>query len=168
MHDAPHAWLRGPIPGIAPALQPVACGLIQASEDLPPLLAPLTHPQLWQRPGGSAPIGYHAVHLAGSLDRLFTYARGGKLSTGQLAALAAERTLVERQPPTDEVIARLTDALAAALAQLPGFTATALCEPRAIGRAGLPSTTLGTLFHAAEHTARHAGQIATLVQVVRS
>jgi uncharacterized damage-inducible protein DinB len=32
----------------------------------------------------------------------------------------------------------------------------------------LPSTVLGLLFHAAEHTTRHAGQIATLVRVVSS
>ncbi len=30
-----------------------------------------------------------------------------------------------------------------------------------------PSTTLGLIFHAAEHSARHAGQIVTLASVVR-
>jgi hypothetical protein len=40
-----------------------------------------------------------------------------------------------------------------------------LLEPREIGRAKLPSTTLGVLFHAAEHTARHAGQVMTLIRV---
>jgi hypothetical protein len=34
-------------------------------------------------------------------------------------------------------------------------------------RKRLPSTTLGLLVHAAEHSARHAGQIVTLAIVVR-
>jgi hypothetical protein len=38
---------------------------------------------------------------------------------------------------------------------------------RAVGRAQLPSTVIGLLFHGAEHSARHAGQIATLAKVVR-
>jgi hypothetical protein len=38
---------------------------------------------------------------------------------------------------------------------------------RDVGRKRLPSTTLGLIFHAAEHSARHAGQIVTLASVVR-
>jgi hypothetical protein len=37
---------------------------------------------------------------------------------------------------------------------------------RGVGRAQLPSTVLGLLFHAAEHTQRHAGQVATTRRVV--
>jgi uncharacterized damage-inducible protein DinB len=40
--------------------------------------------------------------------------------------------------------------------------------PREVGRAKLPSNTLGLLFHAAEHTIRHGGQIITLAQVVQA
>jgi hypothetical protein len=42
-----------------------------------------------------------------------------------------------------------------------------LLEPRAVGRARLPSTVLGLIFHAAEHTTRHVGQLITTLKVVR-
>ena len=37
-----------------------------------------------------------------------------------------------------------------------------------VGRAGLPSTVRGLLFHAAEHAQRHAGQIVTTAKIVRA
>jgi len=46
-------------------------------------------------------------------------------------------------------------------------SADSLLQPREVGRKRLPSTTLGLIFHAAEHSARHAGQIVTLVRVVQ-
>ena len=39
--------------------------------------------------------------------------------------------------------------------------ATSLLDERKVGRAGLPATVLGLLFHAAEHTTRHVGQAIT-------
>jgi uncharacterized damage-inducible protein DinB len=36
-----------------------------------------------------------------------------------------------------------------------------------VGRAKLPSTVLGLLFHAAEHTQRHVGQLLVTAKVVR-
>jgi uncharacterized damage-inducible protein DinB len=41
-----------------------------------------------------------------------------------------------------------------------------LHEPRQVGRSAT-STVLGLLFHAAEHSQRHAGQIVTSVKVLR-
>jgi hypothetical protein len=41
-----------------------------------------------------------------------------------------------------------------------------LLVERKVGRAGLPSTTLGLLFHAAEHAMRHAGQAITTARIV--
>jgi len=41
-----------------------------------------------------------------------------------------------------------------------------LTEARGVGRAGMPSTVLGLLFHAAEHTQRHMGQLMTTAKVV--
>lgn len=86
----PEAWLRGPLPDIAPVLMPVAHALVQACEDLERVAADATAEELWQRPGGAAAAGYHIRHLAGSLDRLFTYARGESLSEAQRQALQAE------------------------------------------------------------------------------
>ncbi len=42
-----------------------------------------------------------------------------------------------------------------------------LTEPREVGRAKLPSTVMGLLFHAAEHTMRHTGQLLVTVKVLR-
>jgi uncharacterized damage-inducible protein DinB len=42
-----------------------------------------------------------------------------------------------------------------------------LTDPRAVGGAGLPTTVIGAIFHAAEHAARHTGQIVTTSRLVR-
>ncbi|HEX5830091.1 MAG TPA: DinB family protein, partial [Gemmatimonadaceae bacterium] len=96
---APEPWLRGPVPGVPDELQPAAHALLQAREDLPRAAAGLAPTELWMRPGGAASVGFHLRHLAGSLDRLFTYARGESLSPAQLAALAAEQS--PGDPPPD-------------------------------------------------------------------
>jgi uncharacterized damage-inducible protein DinB len=43
-----------------------------------------------------------------------------------------------------------------------------LTKPRTVGRAKFPSTVIGLLFHAAEHTMRHLGQLIVTVKVVRN
>jgi hypothetical protein len=159
------AWLSGPIAGIAPQLQPVAHALEQVRRDLPPALRSAGNERIWRRPGRSASIGYHAVHLAGSLDRLFTYARGEPLSEDQRAALARERNIDAEQPAAEEVAGMVEAGILRALAQLGETREDALLAGREVGRARLPSSVLGLLFHGAEHTARHAGQVMTLLRV---
>ncbi|MCC6348912.1 MAG: DinB family protein [Candidatus Eisenbacteria bacterium] len=161
----PEVWLRGPVPELPPALQPVAHSLLQVREDLPPLLASLSDERIWARPGGSASIGYHAAHLAGSLVRLATYARGESLSAAQLADLEAERNVDAARPERAELVRRVNEAIESVLHDLSTYFEDDLFTPREVGRAKLPSTVIGLLSHAAEHTARHAGQIATLVRV---
>src|SRR4051794_21487626 len=92
MSTQPEVWLRGPLPGISPALQPAAHAFVQTMEDVEQAAAGLTLDQFWHRPGGAASVGFHVMHLAGSTDRLFTYSRGERLSADQKAALAAEDT----------------------------------------------------------------------------
>jgi hypothetical protein len=55
-----------------------------------------------------------------------------------------------------------------ALAQLRATDPTTVFDERRIGRAGLPSTVIGCLFHGAEHTSRHAGQFITTVKLASS
>ena len=167
MSSAPPTWLRGPVQGIQPALQPVAHALQQVAEETPEVLATLTPVQIWTRSGGSASIGFHVVHLSGSLDRLFTYSRGESLSDEQRQALAAERAIETTQPGTAEILQLLSRTVDAALQHLRTVQPESLYQPRGVGRAGLPSTTLGILFHAAEHSIRHGGQIITLARVVQ-
>jgi uncharacterized damage-inducible protein DinB len=105
------------------------------------------------------------MHLAGSLDRLLTYARGRTLNAAQRDALAAEDREDTQRTAADLVTAAL-DALDRALVQV---RTTALCtldETREVGRARLPSTVLGLLVHAAEHAQRHSAQIITMRKVI--
>lgn len=162
----PEPWLRGPVPGIPVSLQPAAHAFIMSIEDCEAAIAGLTHDQLWTRPGDAASIGFHLRHLAGSTDRLLTYARGERLNDGQRKALAAEASPAE-QPSGPELIEGWRSAVDAALAQLAATPEASLAGARAVGRAQLPSTVLGLLFHAAEHASRHTGQVVTTAKIVR-
>jgi len=159
-------WLRGPVDGILPLLQPAAHAILQVGEDVPPIVADLTPDQLWARPGGAAAIGFHLLHLPASLDRLLTYSRGAALTPAQFNSLAAERTAHEDRPELSRLVARFGAAIDAAVAYLRTVPESSLLIPREVGRKRLPSTTLGLIFHAAEHSSRHAGQIVTLKQLV--
>ena len=147
-------------------LQPVAHALMQVAEETPEVLVGLSADQIWARPGGAASIGFHIAHLAGSLDRLFTYSRGDGLSSAQQDALAAERIVDTTRPSLPELLSLLKRTVDDALRQLQTVSTASLATPREVGRARLPSTTLGLLFHAAEHSIRHGGQIITMVNVV--
>src|SRR3954469_22286010 len=160
-------WLRGPVPGIQPLLQPAAHAILQVGEDVLPVVQHLTPAELWARPGGAAAIGFHLAHLPGSLDRLLTYSRAQSLSPDQLAHLAAERTVHEDRPDLSSLLAAFSAGLDAAIECLRTVPADTLLLRREVGRKRLPSTTLGLIFHAAEHSARHAGQIVTLSHVVK-
>jgi GNAT superfamily N-acetyltransferase len=163
LHDPPEAWLRGPLPGFAPVLMPAAHALVQAREDVQ-RAADATTDELWHRPGGAASAGYHLQHLAGSLDRLLTYARGESLNEHQRATLSQEGT------PGAQAAALVAEACRAidrALEQIRHTVPETLFDKRAVGRARLPATVLGLIFHAAEHTTRHAGQLITTLKVVR-
>lgn len=162
----PEVWLRGPVSGVPALLQPVAHSLLQCREELRRLLTGLTPAQLLARPGTAASIEYHVCHAAGSLDRLFTYARGEQLSATQREALAAESVPAARTP--DDLLILFEDAVTRALGQLGSADPAHLTDAREVGGARLPSTVLGLLFHAAEHTQRHLGQVATTVKVVRA
>jgi uncharacterized damage-inducible protein DinB len=158
------AWMEGPVPGVDPLLQPAAHAFVQAQRDVRRLLEGLAAAQIWTRPGASASIGFHAVHLAGATDRLLTYARGALLTAEQKAAAGAEG---KADVLTAEALVAIVDAaVAQALTQLRATPAATLTEVRGVGRQQLPSTVIGLLFHAAEHATRHAGQMATLRQIV--
>ena len=78
----------------------------------------LTANRIWTTPSGAASIGFHVRHAAGSLDRLFTYARGEQLSSEQRAALAAEGEPDMTPNVGASLLAAFHDAVERALAQL--------------------------------------------------
>lgn len=163
-------WLRGPIPGIPALLQPVAHALVDADEDTQKALATMTAEQLNRRLAGgtAASAAYHVKHAMGSLDRLFTYARGEPLSPEQMATLAAEKKAFERTFEPAQLAAEFSNAIRRAHAQLRATKESELLTVRLVGRAQLPSNTIGLLVHAAEHTARHVGQLMTTAKVLRA
>ncbi len=159
-------WLRGPLPAVPPLLQPVAHALLQAREEVAALMANFPAERLAERPLGLASVGFHLRHLTGVLDRTFTYARGAALSKSQLAYLATEG-----QPPTHagavpELVQAFHQQVDAAMRQLENTPEATLPEWRGVGRAQLPSTVIGLLVHAAEHTTRHVGQLLVTARVV--
>jgi hypothetical protein len=160
------AWLSGPVAGVPALLQPAAHALLQAREDVESLAPTVSTEKLWAHYGG-ATAGFHLVHMAGALDRLFTYARGESLSDTQKAAARAE---AEASPELDgpALVAIVNAAIEKALAQLRATDPSTLTHDRKVGRAGLPSTVIGALFHGAEHTTRHAGQFITTVKLIAS
>jgi uncharacterized damage-inducible protein DinB len=164
----PEPWLRGPVAGIPALLQPAAHAFQMSVEDCAAAAASLTVDEVWATPGGVASVGFHLRHLAGSTDRLLTYARGGPLTPAQLAALAAESAPGEPAPAAHDLLAAWRLAVDRALAQLGATAEDTLREPREVGRARLPSTVLGLLFHAAEHASRHTGQVVTTAKMVMS
>lgn len=157
-------WLRGALPEVIPELQPVAHSLLQVREEIEQA-ACLSPQQLWARPGGAASIGFHLTHLAGSLDRLLTYARGNALNAAQRAALAAEAA-EDTSRRAEDLVQAATEAIDRALSQVRGTPLCTLDEAREVGRARLASTVLGLLFHAAEHAQRHSAQIITMRKVI--
>jgi hypothetical protein len=163
----PEVWLRGPIEDVAPMLQPVAHGLLQCRLEVRATVPTLAPAQIWTSPGGAATAGYHVRHAIGSLDRLLTYARGAQLSGDQLASLREEARADDRDDIGDVLVAEFDAAIERALVQLRATDPSTLLEPREVGRARLPSTVLGLLFHAAEHTQRHVGQLVTTAKIVR-
>jgi len=163
----PKPWLRGPVAGIPPLLQPAAHAFLMALEDVEAAVADLTPDQLWLKPGSAAAVGFHLVHLAGSTDRLLTYAGGQALSAAQRTALAGERALAPPYPALDPLLTVWRTTVANALRQLATTPEATLNNARLVGRAQLPSTVLGLLFHAAEHAQRHVGQLVTTAKIIR-
>jgi uncharacterized damage-inducible protein DinB len=167
MANLPEVWLRGPVAEIPPLLQPVAHALLQAVEDVRRAVETLSAVHLWAQPGGAASVGFHVRHAAGSLDRLFTYARGEELSAEQRAFLAAESE--PGSPPAEaaELALAFEREVGRALAQLRATPDSALLDAQGVGRLRIPSNVLGLLFHAAEHTQRHVGQIITTAKILQ-
>lgn len=159
------AWLTGPVEGVPAPLMPAAHSFLQVKQEVSGLLDGLTVDQIWRRPGASASIGFHAIHLAGATDRLLTYARGEQLSRAQVEASKGERNMDGLTAA--ELSARVAEAMDRAITQLRSTPSDIIGEAREVGRQRLPSTVLGLLFHAAEHATRHVGQIGTLRNVLR-
>ena len=162
--NLPEVWLRGPVEGVPSLLQPIAHTLLQAVEEVKKFMQDFPDEFLWKRPAEGASAGFHLKHITGVLDRLNTYASGKTLSEEQMSYLIAEGQ--ETPVTTRELVNRFEQKVADIIQQLQNTDESTLTDHRSVGRKALPSTVQGLLFHAAEHTMRHIGQLLVTTRIV--
>jgi uncharacterized damage-inducible protein DinB len=164
----PEVWLRGPLPGVPSVLQPVGHALLQAREEVEALMGDFPDEKLWDRPAGVASVGFHLQHFSGVLSRLFTYARGEPLDAAQREALSAEQEPSRPNVTVQDLVQAFRQQVDRAIDELRATDERTLSDLRAVGRGKLPSTKLGLIVHAAEHTQRHVGQLLVTARVLRA
>lgn len=159
-------WMRGPISGLIPLLQPVAHAILQAREEVNLMMIDFPNELIWERPNAVASVAFHLQHLSGVLDRLFTYANNQILNEDQLELLALEADSTQLLT-VKGLLTRFNNQVNKALTQLKNIEEKTLLEPRSIGRKQIPTNQLGLLFHAAEHTQRHVGQLLVTIKMLK-
>lgn len=160
-------WMRGPIAGLIPLLQPVAHAILQAREEVNQMMIGLPNELIWEKPHGVASIAFHLQHLSGVLDRLFTYANNQILNEDQLDLLMLESD-ANQHLTVKGLLTRFNNQVNKALIQLKNIEEKTILEPRGIGRKQIPTNQLGLLFHAAEHTQRHVGQLLVTIKMLKN
>ncbi len=161
----PEFWLRGAVENIPALLQPVAHALLQARAEINEMMQDFPEKKLWEKPANVASVGFHLQHLTGVLDRLFTYARNEMLKEQQLLYLNNEGKQTN-DVTLNILLQNFNRQIDIALKQLSTTDEKILTEHRSVGRKKLPSTVIGLLFHAAEHTMRHTGQLLVTVKIL--
>jgi len=160
---APEPWLRGTLTEVDAVARAVLHALELAEEDIVKWCADLDDSGLNARPFGIAPIAFHLRHIARSLDRLLTYAEGRQLDAPQKDALRSE---LDPGATRDVLFTEFHASMRASAERIRAFSPDQYDQPRAVGRAALPTTVAGLLVHCADHTLRHTGQIVTTAKVV--
>ena len=162
----PETWLLGPLEGYSDILMPVAHSLTQARRELVALQAKTSQGDFLAEPGGIGSIGFHVAHISGSLNRLFSYAKGNELTQIQIDYLHSENDIAINTDK-DKLIENALQRIDTCLDELRKTPVDQLTQTRDVGRNRLPSTVMGLFFHAAEHTTMHVGQIRTTLKMVR-
>ena len=167
IESKPEVWQRGPVEGVPSLLQPAAHAILQAREEVIALMKDFPENSLWIKPAGMASAGFHLQHLSGVLDRLYTYARNEKLNPQQMQQLHDEAISSNENLNARNLIERFNKQVDTAIVQLKSTDPSTLPEFRGIGRKQIPTTLIGLLFHAAEHTMRHRGQLIVTAKIVK-
>jgi uncharacterized damage-inducible protein DinB len=160
------AWLSGTIENISPFLMPAAHPLVQAIVDIEKNVNVLSTDEAWLTPNGAPSVGFHMLHIAGSIDRLLTYCRGEKLTDQQFVELL-EETKINNSQDVETLTLKTIERIEGAIHVIRSTSEESLFEKRYVGRKKLPTNVFGLLFHIAEHTQRHVGQIITTAKIVR-
>lgn len=158
-------WLRGTHTDVPVVLRAVLYSFELAFDDAKKWTESLTDIEIHAQPFGLMCVAAQLKHIAGSADRLLTYAEGRQLSDDQLRALKAEQSGAETlQQLLEELHSALDQAASRVLALANGD----LNADRKVGRKNLPTTLGGTLIHVAEHAQRHVGQLVTTAKIVKA
>lgn len=165
MNQLPEYWLRGPVEGVPALLQPVAHALLQCYDEIEKALKTFPDALLWEKPAGVASPAFHLEHINGVIDRLTTYAEGRQLSETQLAFLKQEGAKDDKKNKT-LLLNQLKNKIENTLEKLKAFNPHEITDIRYVGRKRIESTLLGLLFHAAEHSMRHTGQLLVTVKIL--
>ena len=158
-------WLRGTHSDISPAARAVIHALELAGDDAKRWTDGLTDLEIHAQPLGLMSVASQLKHIAGSTDRLLTYAEGAQLSEQQLSAMKAEQFGGET---LEQLLAKLDAALGRASDRVRKLANSDLSSARKVGRKQLPTTLGGALIHVADHTQRHIGQLVTTAKVLKA
>lgn len=158
-------WLRGSHTDVSPAARAVLHALELAHDDVKKWTEGLTETEVHAQPLGLRSIAALLRHMAGSVDRILTYAEGGQLSAEQLSALKAEDTGNE---PLSALLRDMEASFSKAAMRVRALGNADLNAPRTVGRKQLPTTMGGALIHVADHTQRNVGQVVTTAKVLRA
>jgi uncharacterized damage-inducible protein DinB len=161
-------WLRGTHAGVPAAARAVLHALDLALDDLTKWTAGLTDAEIHASPLGLTPIAFHLRHIAGSTDRILTYAEGGQISAEQLVTLKAEQGSEGNQESLAALLAGVEAAFSNAAERVRVLATANLDTPRAVGRKQLPTSLGGAMIHVADHTQRHVGQVVTTAKVLKA
>jgi hypothetical protein len=148
-------WMSGTLTFLGPIRAALLYSFQHAQEDLERWTRSLTDEDIWRRFGDVAPVGFHIRHIAGSVDRLITYAQGGTLDDAQMKVLKSEAEATG--PSRDGLLALLNEKLSHADAIVRSIDPKTLEDVREIGRKRVPVPLGVLLVHIAEHTQRHVG-----------
>lgn len=155
--------MRGTLTEVPAEQRAVLHALELAREDIARWCGSLTEEELHARPYGLASVAFHVRHIAGSLDRLLTYAEGNLLSEAQMRTLTTEML---PEGSKEEILAGFEREVRDAERRIRTIDLASWPEPRAVGRKKLPTTVAGLLIHCADHTQRHVGQAITTAKVL--
>ncbi|WP_037316259.1 DinB family protein [Salegentibacter sp. Hel_I_6] len=164
--NKPEFWLRGKVADVPNLLQPAAHALLQSREEVEEYMKDFPEKLLWENPAGRASVGFHLQHLTGVIDRMLTYAEAEKLSDAQFQYLKNEGK-PDEGISLEFLVQQFQKKVNEAIEFLKNTPENILTEYRPVGRKEFPSTVIGLLFHAAEHSQRHIGQLLVTVSVLK-
>jgi hypothetical protein len=158
-------WMTGSITGVHATVAALLYSFEHAVQDLTRWTEGLATEQLWLKRGEVAPVAFHILHIAGSVDRLVTYAEGAQLSDEQIRELRSEQEShgISREQLLDALMTKLNGAGK----RLRALDVTDLELIREIGRRRIPVPLGVLLTHIAEHTQRHVGEAIVTTKLVR-